>query len=37
LDNRIIPALPPPDEQLRIVIDSDAGGEIDDLYAIALA
>lgn len=37
MDNRSLPALPPQNEQLRIVIDSDAGGEIDDLYAIALA
>lgn len=37
MDNRIVPKLPPQGEQLRILIDSDAGGEIDDLYAISLA
>lgn len=34
---RIIPQLPPADQQLRLVIDTDAANEIDDLYAIALA
>ena len=37
MDNRSIPALPPHSQQLRLVIDSDTGAEIDDLYAIALA
>lgn len=37
MNNRILPSLPPINQQLRIVIDSDAANEIDDLYAIALA
>jgi hypothetical protein len=35
--DRIIPALPSPNESLRIIIDTDAANEIDDLYAVALA
>jgi purine nucleosidase len=34
---RVVPQLPPPGERLRVVIDTDAACEIDDLYAIALA
>ncbi|HUX56920.1 MAG TPA: nucleoside hydrolase [Bacteroidales bacterium] len=34
---RIVPELPPSGEKLRLLIDSDAANEIDDLYAIALA
>jgi purine nucleosidase len=37
ISKRIVPELPPVDTKLRIVIDSDAANEIDDLYAIALA
>lgn len=37
MNHRIVPELPPPEKKLRIVIDSDAANEIDDLYAIALA
>jgi len=37
MNNRLIPTLPPHGERLRIVIDTDAANEIDDLYAIALA
>ena len=36
-DQRIVPELPPVGEQLRLVIDTDAANEIDDLYVIALA
>ncbi len=34
---RIVPELPPTDQVHRLLIDTDAGTEIDDLYAIALA
>lgn len=34
---RLIPTVPPPGAQLRLLIDTDAANEIDDLYAIALA
>jgi inosine-uridine nucleoside N-ribohydrolase len=34
---RIVPQLPPSDERIRVLIDTDAACEIDDLYAIALA
>ena len=34
---RIIPELPPSSEKIKILIDTDAGNEIDDLYAITLA
>jgi len=34
---RLVPELPPAGERMRLLIDSDAGTEIDDLYAIALA
>ncbi len=34
---RKIPQFPPPEEKLRVIIDTDAACEIDDLYAIALA
>jgi len=37
ISRRIVPELPPVDRRIRIVIDSDAANEIDDLYAIALA
>ncbi len=37
MNQRIVPKLPAPEKKLRIVIDSDAANEIDDLYAIALA
>ena len=35
--DRVVPQLPPPDERLWVLIDTDAACEIDDLYAIALA
>jgi len=34
---RLVPALPPAGRPMRLLIDSDAANEIDDLYAIALA
>ena len=34
---RLVPALPPTGQRMRLLIDSDAANEIDDLYAIALA
>ncbi len=34
---RIVPELPPEGQRLRLLIDTDAGTEIDDSYAIALA
>lgn len=35
--DRRVPEIPPQGERLRVVIDSDAKGEIDDQWAIALA
>ncbi len=35
--DRLVPELPPPGQRLRLLIDSDAANEIDDLYAISLA
>ena len=35
--NRHVPEIPAPGEKLRVIIDTDAACEIDDLYAIALA
>ncbi len=37
MQDRTVPSLPASGEALRIVIDTDAANEIDDLYAIALA
>lgn len=34
---RIVPRLPEKNKQLRLLIDTDAANEIDDLYALALA
>jgi purine nucleosidase len=34
---RLVPEVPPAEQQLRAIIDTDAANEIDDLYAIALA
>ena len=34
---RIVPLLPPPEKKIRLLIDTDAANEIDDLYAVALA
>jgi purine nucleosidase len=34
---RLVPEVPAVDQQLRVIIDTDAANEIDDLYAIALA
>lgn len=36
-NRRIVPELPDADEKIRLIIDSDAANEIDDLYAISLA
>ncbi len=36
-ENRIVPSLPEEGESIRVIIDTDAACEIDDLYAIALA
>lgn len=35
--DRRVPEIPAPGEKLRVIIDTDAACEIDDLYAIALA
>lgn len=35
--DRLVPELPPVDARLRLLIDTDAANEIDDLYAISLA
>ena len=35
--SRVVPELPPVERRMRLLIDTDAGTEIDDLYAIALA
>lgn len=34
---RLVPELPPAGQQLKLLIDTDAANEIDDLYAAALA
>ena len=34
---RAVPSIPPADQRLRVIIDTDAACEIDDLYALALA
>jgi purine nucleosidase len=34
---RLLPVIPPKDKQLRVIIDTDARNEIDDIWAIALA
>ncbi len=34
---RLLPELPTPGERIRVIIDTDAGTEIDDVYALALA
>ena len=34
---RTVPEIPPPEESIRVVIDTDARNEIDDQWAIALA
>jgi purine nucleosidase len=34
---RLMPAIPPKDQRIRLLIDSDCKNEIDDQYAIALA
>ncbi len=36
-DTREVPEVPPPGCRLRVLIDTDAANEIDDLFAIALA
>jgi purine nucleosidase len=36
-EERLVPELPPLNEKLRLLIDTDAANEIDDLYAISLA
>lgn len=35
--DRLVPELPPAGERIRLIIDTDAANEIDDLYAVALA
>ena len=35
--DRKVPVIPPKDQQIRVIIDSDAKNEIDDQWAIALA
>lgn len=35
--DRIVPQLPPKDQKLRLMIDTDFANEVDDLYAVALA
>ncbi|MHC4518458.1 MAG: nucleoside hydrolase [Planctomycetota bacterium] len=35
--SRKVPKIPPADQRLRVVIDSDARNEIDDVWALALA
>ncbi|MDF1514914.1 MAG: nucleoside hydrolase [Anaerolineae bacterium] len=35
--NRRVPVIPPKDQSIRVIIDSDAKNEIDDQWAIALA
>ena len=35
--DRLVPAVPPADQKLRLIIDTDFATEIDDLYAVALA
>ena len=35
--DRVVPELPRPGERIRVIVDTDAACEIDDLYAIALA
>ena len=35
--DRLVPELPGPGERIRVIIDTDAACEIDDLYALALA
>lgn len=35
--DRVVPEIPPAGKKMRLLIDSDAANEIDDLYAIALA
>ena len=35
--DRKLPVIPPPGERIRVIIDSDAKGEIDDQWAISLA
>ncbi|MEM6468040.1 MAG: nucleoside hydrolase [Planctomycetota bacterium] len=35
--NRRVPVIPPKGQQIRVLIDSDAHNEIDDVWAIALA
>ncbi len=34
---RRVPAIPPKDQKIRVIIDADAHNEIDDVWAIALA
>jgi inosine-uridine nucleoside N-ribohydrolase len=36
-DQRRVPAIPEPGQQLRVIIDTDAANEIDDQWALALA
>src|SRR5690606_20766571 len=36
-DGRVVPMIPPVGEKLRVIIDTDAHNEIDDVWALALA
>lgn len=33
---RIVPAIPAPQQRIRLLVDTDAANEVDDLYAVAL-
>jgi len=35
--NRLVPTIPPKEQRIRVIIDTDAKNEIDDIWAIALA
>lgn len=37
VQNRPVPRIPTPGEKIKLLIDTDAANEIDDLYAVALA
>lgn len=37
MSERIVPVIPPADQRMRVLIDSDTACEVDDHYAIALA
>lgn len=35
--NRLVPTIPPKQQRIRVIIDTDAKNEIDDIWAVALA